>query len=189
LNQSSTDRHRPIDRCKRLSAAPSHVTIKAYFEKRHRGRNYRKSNRKGGVGMAVAVFDEQSLLPNNETVENIMASSFSVWDEFQTYLQEICPAVSHEWKFYSQKAGWSLQFRDGKHSLFYFQPYMGFFILTFVFGEKAVAAIEAGGLPDKILDAVHTATKFIEGRNIRLEIRNRDDLENIKKLLKIKSEN
>lgn len=61
--------------------------------------------------------------------------------------------------------------------------------MVFVFGDKAVQAIEDGDFPRDIVDTLKAAKKYAEGRGLSVTIDNRDDLETVKKLITIKLEN
>lgn len=64
------------------------------------------------------------------------------------------------------------------------------FRLRIVFGEKASVCAEADDtLPDEIKEAIHAATHYAEGRSIDIDVDRREQLETIKRLLKIKYEN
>jgi len=54
------------------------------------------------------------------------------------------------------------------------------------FGDKAVTAIEQSDLPGDIIDEIKNARKYAEGRGLRIEVKNQDDVENVKKVIDIK---
>ena len=60
---------------------------------------------------------------------------------------------------------------------------------VFIFGEKAVAAAEKSALPEFIIDMIRSAKKYMEGRVIRIEVRQQADIKNIEKLVEIKLAN
>jgi len=62
----------------------------------------------------------------------------------------------------------------------------GYFRIAFVFGEKAVAAVEKSDLPDSIKKDVADTWKYAEGRGIRLEVKRPQDADNVIKLIDIK---
>ena len=91
-----------------------------------------------------------------------------------------------EWKYYSPKSGWILKSLNKKRNLFFFTPCQKYFRISFVFGDKAVAAIEKSDLPAAMIEEIRKAKKYAEGRGLRLEARTSSDLEHVKKLLAIK---
>jgi len=65
----------------------------------------------------------------------------------------------------------------------------GYFKLTFVFGDKAVEAAKKSNLPENIIRCIEEAIPYVEGRSFMVEIKNSDNLELSKQLLKIKQNN
>ncbi len=61
-------------------------------------------------------------------------------------------------------------------------PCKGHFLVGFALEEKVVQAGRDSGSPDTILSVIDEAPKCAEGRGVRLEIRNRRDREDVKKL-------
>ena len=76
-----------------------------------------------------------------------------------------------------------------KRNLFFFIPLKDNFRLTFIFGDKGVAAVEKSTLPKSMIDALTHAKKYMEGRGLQVEVKSREDLEKVKKLVEIKVSN
>ncbi len=94
--------------------------------------------------------------------------------------------MTEEWKYYNQKSGWILKTLKKKRNLFFFIPVEGSFKITFIFGDRAVAAIEGSDLPEEIIDRLRNAKKYAEGRGIQLQVTSVADVENVKKLVEQK---
>jgi len=62
-------------------------------------------------------------------------------------------------------------------------------MVAFTLGEKTVTAAQKSTLPKFILDIIKSARKYVEGRGIRIEVKQPHDIENIKKLTEIKMAN
>ncbi|MCK5573146.1 MAG: DUF3788 family protein [Bacteroidetes bacterium] len=73
--------------------------------------------------------------------------------------------------------------------MLYLTPWEGYFFVGFVLGDKAVRAAHESTLPHSILTVIDAAKKYAEGRGVRLEVRNKKDFENVKKLCVIKMAN
>jgi hypothetical protein len=58
----------------------------------------------------------------------------------------------------------------------YLIPCKSHFIAAFVLGEKAVKAVNKSDLPASILERINKAKKYVEGRGISIEVRNKKDL-------------
>jgi hypothetical protein len=65
-------------------------------------------------------------------------------------------------------------------------PSQGHIMVAFAFSDKGVDAVENSSLPQPIKDELRNAKKYVEGRGIRLRVRNKTDLANIKHLVDIK---
>ncbi len=116
--------------------------------------------------------------------------------ETKQYLDRICRFIEEEtghltleWKHYGQKSGWTLKLLSKKRNLLFVGPEDGFFIIAFVFGDRAVEAVLKSMLPEAIKNELLNARKYAEGRGIRFEIRDESELENVLQLIKIKIKN
>jgi len=58
-----------------------------------------------------------------------------------------------------------------------------------VLGEKATVAAEQHSLPIIIFNAIRDAKPYVEGRSFRVEVKNMEDLQNLKRLVEIKMKN
>jgi hypothetical protein len=139
--------------------------------------------------MAISIFNDKTVTPNNHMVATALADTYTLWDEIQDHVKIKYPNVTEKWKHYGKAAGWCFKFLSKKRNLLFFIPLNGCFRIRIVLGEKAVTCIENSNLPDEIKKAIHTAIPYVEGRSIDIDINRREQLEAIKSLLKIKFEN
>jgi hypothetical protein len=65
-------------------------------------------------------------------------------------------------------------------------PCEGYFLASFALGEKAVVAAHASDLPVSVLEVIDSAKKYAEGRGVRIEVRNPQDVSHVEKLAIIK---
>jgi hypothetical protein len=142
-----------------------------------------------GDDMAVSIFDDKSVTPDNDMVAVVLADAYSLWEELQNHIQCEYPNVAGEWKHYGKAAGWSFLLKSKKRTLIYLVPNNGYFRIRVVLGEKAVACAESSELPNDIKEAIRAATPYVEGRSIDIDISRNEQLETVKNLLKIKFEN
>jgi len=139
--------------------------------------------------MSISYFDDKTKKPTGVDLAKALGSKYQLWETIQKHIQENYCATVAEWKFYSQKYGWSMKLLLKKRNLFFFGPRDGYFIIAFVFGDKTVSALEKSSLPKEIIDEVVNARKYVEGRGLRIEIKKKKDVENILKLIEIKVAN
>lgn len=136
--------------------------------------------------METSVFQEKSIQPDNDHLSQVLGEPEKLWDAIKNHIKENHGEVSEEWKFYGAKYGWTLKMLLKKRNLFFFTPLNGYFRLGFVFGDRAVAAVEQSDLPGEMIDELKNARKYAEGRGLRIEVKDQDDVEHVNKLIDIK---
>lgn len=139
--------------------------------------------------MAVSVFEDKITMPDDKMLAGALGKSNRLWQEIKKHLKAEYGELIEEWKFYGQKSDWILKTLRKKRNLFFFIPLEGSLQISFVFGEKAVAAVEKSDLPEELITELKDARKYAEGRGLRIDVKNSTDIENIKKLVEIKINN
>jgi hypothetical protein len=142
-----------------------------------------------GEKMANRMFIDKSNKPDKQSLSKALGATYKYWEEIRESLDNEYEGLVEEWKYYGQKSGWTLKLLYKKRNLFFFAPYDTYFIIAFVFGDKAVAAIEKSDLPKAMIEELVNAKKYVEGRGLRIEVKTRNDIEHIKKLVEIKINN
>jgi len=120
--------------------------------------------------MAISIFDEKALIPTDDMVAAALSESRSIWNDLYNHLRENYPSITAEWKHYGKASGWVLKLLSKKRNLFFFIPKSGCFRLRLGLSEKAAACALAADLPEGIKEAIRTATRYVEGQSIDLEI-------------------
>ena len=139
--------------------------------------------------MSASVFVDKTKEPTDLTLSKALGNSNRLWRQIKKHLKTEYGELTEEWKFYGQKSGWLLKTLRKKRNLFFFIPLEDSFKLSFVFGDKAVAAAEQSNLPQDLFITLKNARKYAEGRGLQIEVKNSDDVENIKTLVRIKINN
>ena len=141
--------------------------------------------------MSLSIFDNKLKKPKDDELGTALGKTKQLWLELKEYLRNEYKnkAISEEWKYYGKSSGWTLLFKSKKRTILYLFPGQGFFIVLFVFGEKATISAEQHPLPQIILESIRNAKPYVEGRSFRVEVKNVQDLENVKKLVEIKMKN
>ncbi len=139
--------------------------------------------------MAGSIFDDKFVKPTEKKLSEALGASFKYWEEIKSALEAEFGGLMEEWKYYGPKSGWILKLLHKKRNLFFLTPCKGYFRVAFVFGDKAVSAIERSDLPKDVIGEVRNAKKYAEGRGLRIEVKKSGDVENIKKLVAIKIRN
>jgi hypothetical protein len=112
-----------------------------------------------------------------------------VWDQLLADVVQECEANIHEWKCYSPKWGWSLRVKRKARTIVWLAPWLGYFQVAFIFGDKAMQVARHSKWPNRFINVMDEAPKYPEGTGIRLEIKSSMDLGMLKKLAAIKLEN
>jgi hypothetical protein len=138
--------------------------------------------------MALSGLDEKEKLPNDESLRSVLGRTFGCWQDLKTHLASRYGPLTVKW-IAGVRYGWTLRLIQKKRTILYMTPSKGFFLVGFVLGERAVQAAHESDLPSTILEVIDGAQKYGEGRGFRLEVRTKQDVENIKKLAAIKMVN
>lgn len=139
--------------------------------------------------MSEIIFADKSQQPTDTELYSALGKASTTWQEFRNYIEETYGPLTNEWKLYSVKYGWTLKVLKKKRNLLFFSARKDFFIISFIFGDKAVAAAEQSNLPQEIITELVNARKYAEGRGILLEVKEQSQIEYLKELIRIKIEN
>jgi signal transduction histidine kinase len=136
--------------------------------------------------MSASIFTDKSIEPDDDRLISVLGESAKLWQEIKRCLEEKYGSLTPEWKFYGKTSGWLLKMLRKKRNLFFHLPLDGYFTIAFVFGDRALTAVEQSDLPLAIIDELRNARKYAEGRGIRIDVKSADDVENVLKLVDIK---
>jgi hypothetical protein len=142
-----------------------------------------------GSEMALSAFNDKSRPPRSKELKETLGRSGNLWDQLRDHLASEYEPLTDKWVMYSDRWGWSLQLKRKKRTILYMTPCKKHFLVGFVLGEKAVKDAHESDLPEAVLTQIDNATKYVEGRGVRIEARTKKDLETAKKLAAIKMAN
>lgn len=135
----------------------------------------------------ISVFTDQNEMPTADNLRKALGNTLPIWQELVEYAQLACPQTTGEWSYPSAKYGWSFRIKDKKRAIIYLLPRDKFFKVAMVFGEKAVDAVLKSEVSDMIKTELKTAKAYAEGRGIRIEIRDKSLVGDVKRLIDIKT--
>lgn len=139
--------------------------------------------------MYQSIFVERDHRPDPAALAKALGPSHPFWMQINENLNHNYGELIEEWKFYGSKAGWLLKMLKKKRNLFFLIPMENSFVISFVFGDKAVKHILETDLPDTIKLHLRDTRKYAEGRGLPIEVRSENEVEQIKTLLEIKVNN
>jgi hypothetical protein len=131
-------------------------------------------------------FADKAKQPTETELKKALNKNFDAWITLAEFTKKSYPKATEEWKFSGEKYGWNFQISDKKRALIYLLPRDGFFKAAFVFGQKATDAILKSNISDHIKEEIKAAKVYAEGRGIRIEVKNKNILADLKTLITIK---
>ncbi len=134
----------------------------------------------------ISIFTDKKIVPKESDLAEILGQTHKLWNSICEYTISKYPDGKQEWNFPGQKYGWSFRIKDKKRTIIYLLPRKHFFKVAFVFGDKAVNEIMLSDISDDIKNELSIAKKYAEGRGIRIEISNENQIQDIEKLINIK---
>ncbi len=139
--------------------------------------------------MALSAFDDKTREPRSQELDDVLLGAAGLWQELISSLGSEFEPLAEDWVFSGKKWGWALRLKQKKRAVLYMTPARGFFLVGFALGKKAVAAARASGLPAPVLEVIDESRQYAEGRAVRLEVRERHQLESILEIARIKMTN
>lgn len=134
--------------------------------------------------MEPSIFKDESNEPDDSKLSRALGKSYPLWDELRQYVFGLCPSTSEEWNF--SKLGWNHRIRDKKRVIIYLQPHDGYFTASLVLGGKAIKEALAGDLSEEALAVISSAKTYAEGTGIRIDVKHKKTLADIKILTALK---
>lgn len=125
-------------------------------------------------------------MPREAEVVQALGKTYTLWQAVREYVHEKYPGAIEEWNCFSEKYGWNFRLKDKKRAIIYLGPRENYFRASLIFGEKAYEAVMSSSVAQQIKDDLAAAKKYVEGRGVFIEVRNKEALGDIKTLIDIK---
>lgn len=139
--------------------------------------------------MDKSVFTDKTTTPSEKDLSATIGKLLNCWQDICRFILFHYPAAIGEWHFPGEKYGWSYRLKDKKRAIIYLLPRDNYFKAAFVFGQKAVDAINNSAISEEIKAELAAAKVYAEGRGIRLDVKNKKIIQDIKSLVEIKLAN
>ena len=136
--------------------------------------------------MAASIFSDKTIQPSSTALDAALGKSSVFLIDIEQHILDQFGSLSHEWKFYSKKAGWTLALVHNGRRLFHLIPQTGRFIAVFTLGDRAVSIVKESSLPIAVKSDIASARKYVEGRSLRCEVNTSADAGIVKQLVVIK---
>jgi hypothetical protein len=135
--------------------------------------------------MKPNAFIGQTRTPTEQQLAEALGPAKIAWDELLAGTAKE-QGLTPEWKFYSVKMGWALRLKRKERNIVHLGPCRDSFQVLLIFGDKAMTAMRAMKLSQRIRKLLAKAPRYPEGTGIRLEIKKPKDIEMVKQLAAIK---
>ena len=136
--------------------------------------------------MTLSAFSDKSKKPQAAELKEVLGRSHIHWKAILEQAERDYPPLDQLWGFSGASWGWALRLKQKKRTIMYLTPCKRHFLVGFVLGEKAVRAAHETNLHKSLLELIDTARKYVEGRAVRIEVRNKRDRDEVIKLAAIK---
>lgn len=139
--------------------------------------------------MALSVFSEKSRTPTRDDLRSVLGTALDPWNTLLALVAERIGPLTEVWGFTSASTGWGLRVHNEERVILYMTPQKSQFLVSFVLGEKAVAAARVTRLSASVRKAIEEAPRYAEGRGVRIAVKNRRQLSSLATLAQIKWQN
>lgn len=136
--------------------------------------------------MDESIFMDKNQIPEENELREVMKNHYDWWNQIKKYALSKYPKALMEWNFPGKKYGWSFRIKDKKRAIVYLLPRDGYFMVAFVFGQKATDVILNSVVNEKIKEELRNARKYAEGRGIRIPVNDIGVIKDVKTLIDIK---
>ena len=134
----------------------------------------------------MSIFLDKTHQPDEKELSSALGPTYAYWKAIRLALEKRHGSIAEEWKFYGKSSGWTMKVLLKKRNLFFMAPYEKYFRIAFVFGDKAVAAIERSDLPKHLIRELVGAKRYVEGRGLRIDVTTKPAADEIVKLAAFK---
>jgi hypothetical protein len=136
--------------------------------------------------MDKSIFTDKQKVPEKHDLIDSLGETYSLWQQVRETVHLRYPGAIDEWNYGGEKYGWSFRIKDKKRAILYLLPRDRYFMVAFVFGQKAYDMIMKSTVSAAIKTELENARVYAEGRGISIEIRDDILLNDIKELISIK---
>ncbi|MBK8626490.1 MAG: DUF3788 domain-containing protein [Saprospiraceae bacterium] len=137
----------------------------------------------------ISIFRDKKITPSDKDLLEKLGATFDLWKQIQNFVLIKYPKGIPEWNYPGEKYGWSFRIKDKKRAIIYFLPRDKYFKVAFVFGQKATDYVLSSNISADIKIALEKATKYAEGRGIRIDVNDETIISDVKNLVTIKLDN
>ena len=139
------------------------------------------------AGSMDIMFGDKNVRPTEEMIFSFIGENRIFWKEIMDHAAAVAPGSCGTWNFYNDGKRWLYKYVHKKKTLFWIAVLKDTFRITLYFGNKAEPVILASDLSDKVKKEFLSGPRYGNIRAISKTINGRDDVDQIKKAIIIKS--
>lgn len=134
--------------------------------------------------MDTSFFSNKDKAPSESELKKALKENYGGWTSLRDYIFKNSPGTFEEWNF--SKYGWNCRIKDKKRAIIYLMPCENYFRASFALGEKATEEILQGNVSPEIKKIISSAKVYAEGRGVRLDVKNKNIVNDILRIVSVK---
>jgi len=139
------------------------------------------------VKMSIGIFVDKKHRPTMEEVSVAIGSRRPLWDRLTRFIVNNC-RIQRDFAFYGKNYGWAVRFRAGGKALLSIYPRKESFTVQIVLSQTGAEQALSLNLSKKVRKVIEEAHQFHEGRWVFIKVESQQNLNDIQRLLLIKSQ-
>ena len=135
--------------------------------------------------MSYGFFTDKTIKPSEKEITEILSVNYSLWEDIVKYINENYKTKS-EYKFYGKNYGWALRFNKSGKSFTALYPDKNEFSAQIILNKEQIDKALTSELSKSVKDIINLTHYVHEGKWIFIKIKDKNDLDDIIILLKIR---
>jgi hypothetical protein len=137
--------------------------------------------------MAIGMFTDRGHQPTIQEVLAAIGSKQPLWESLNSFIADSYK-LKTDFAFYGKNYGWALRFRRAGKALLSLYPNQESFTAQIIIGQEQAEKASSLGLSKKAIKIIEDAHPYPEGRWLFIKVESEQDLNDVKKLLAVKSQ-
>ncbi len=138
--------------------------------------------------MEKPCLNDKDVRPDDEVLRRCLGKVKATWDAFVTLLGESDPAISGEWRYYTDGKNWLYKVTKKKKTICWVSVWVNAFKVTFYFPDHAEEPITASKLKAEYIDQFVQGKRYGKIRGVTVVAKRPTDLKAIRTLIDIKEQ-
>ncbi len=137
--------------------------------------------------MSIGWFTDKKVAPSEKEIETLLGKVLLSWNRLIKTLRDKY-SLQEELKYcYGKKYGWAYQFRHNGKLIVSLYPNKGYFVAQLIVSRKNLEEAAQLDLHRNAQAAIESATEYTEGKWLFIQVKAKDDLEDVLELVERKN--